>query len=205
MALTAIYLIRHGEVRNPDKVLYGRLPRFGLTARGRAQAAAAGRWLADKAVAGLFTSPMLRARQTAGQIAAHLPGLEVRVSRRLNEVLSPFQGQPGALFDAREGDIYSEAGSGYEQPDDIVRRVRRFLDAVLRRYPGRATAAVTHGDIVTFTVLWAKGFDVSPQNKMRLPAAGFPAPYPAHASITTLVFDSGAPHRPPTVDYARPW
>lgn len=205
MASTVIYLIRHGEVRNPDKVLYGRLPRFGLTSRGRMQATAAGQWLADKPVAALFSSPMLRARQTAGCITGQLSHLRVRIDARLNEVLSPFQGQPGALFDARNGDIYTQAGPGYEQPTDIVQRARRFYETILKRYPDQCVAAITHGDIVTFTVLWAKGFDPTPSNKIRLLEAGFPAAYPAHASITTLIFGSRTPNPIPSVDYVRPW
>lgn len=205
MTLTMIHLVRHGEVHNPGKVLYGRLPRFRLTERGLEQAGAAGRWLAAKGVAGLYASPLLRARQTAARIGQHLPGLKVSVNSHLNEVLSPFQGWPGALVDARGGDVYSSAGPGYEQPQDIVRRVRRFCDMVLRRHQGRAVVAVTHGDVVTFTVLWAKGFDLLPQNKVRLSATGFPESYPEHASITTMVFDAAAPSRRPSVDYVRPW
>ena len=30
--------MRHGEVHNPDKILYGRLPDFHLSEKGRAQA-----------------------------------------------------------------------------------------------------------------------------------------------------------------------
>ena len=32
---TVVHLVRHGEVHNPDRVLYGRLPEFHLSALGR--------------------------------------------------------------------------------------------------------------------------------------------------------------------------
>ena len=205
MVFSTIHLVRHGEVHNPAGVLYGRLPRFRLSARGLEQAAAAGRWLTARPPAVLYTSPLLRARQTAAGIGKHLPGLKVKISRRLNEVLTPYQGQPGELIDARDGDVYSAAGPGFEQPRDIVLRAHNFFRAVLRHHPGRTVAAVTHGDVVTFMVLWAGGLDIVPKNKLRLPAAGYPVPYPEHASITTFVFDTVAPQRLPTVDYVRPW
>ena len=40
---TIVHLLRHGEVHNPDEVLYGRLPDFHLSDAGRAMAEAAAR------------------------------------------------------------------------------------------------------------------------------------------------------------------
>ena len=39
MARTTIHLMRHGEVHNPEGVLYGRLPGYHLSALGREMAA----------------------------------------------------------------------------------------------------------------------------------------------------------------------
>ena len=38
MTRTVVHLLRHGEVHNPDKILYGRLPNFRLSETGRHQA-----------------------------------------------------------------------------------------------------------------------------------------------------------------------
>ena len=35
---TIVHVMRHGEVHNPDKILYGRLPDYHLSEKGRAQA-----------------------------------------------------------------------------------------------------------------------------------------------------------------------
>ena len=43
---TIVHVMRHGEVHNPDKILYGRLPDYHLSERGRAQAQAVADWLA---------------------------------------------------------------------------------------------------------------------------------------------------------------
>ena len=203
-APTRIHLVRHGEVHNPGRILYGRLPRFGLNAAGRRQAQAAARWLNARPLAALFSSPMLRARQTALVVADSNPHLRLHVSIWLNEVRTRYEGWPGAELDARGGDVYSGSGKGYEQPEDLVARARKFSIRVLNRYAGRQVAAVTHGDVVTFTVLWALGFDLTPKNKIRLLQTGYPVAYPGHASITTLTFNSANHDERPMIDYHQP-
>ena len=44
---TIVHVMRHGEVHNPEKILYGRLPDYHLSERGRAQAQAVADWLAE--------------------------------------------------------------------------------------------------------------------------------------------------------------
>jgi broad specificity phosphatase PhoE len=46
VAVVTVHLLRHGEVHNPDGVLYGRLPGFRLSDLGERQAQAAAEWLA---------------------------------------------------------------------------------------------------------------------------------------------------------------
>ena len=44
---TIVHVMRHGEVHNPEQILYGRLPGYRLSDRGRGQAEAVAQWLAD--------------------------------------------------------------------------------------------------------------------------------------------------------------
>jgi broad specificity phosphatase PhoE len=88
---TVVHLVRHGEVRNPDQVIYGRLPDFHLSEDGRMMAKAAAGFLAGRDVTALFSSPMERARETAEPIAAQF-GLEVRIDDRLLEPWNHFEG-----------------------------------------------------------------------------------------------------------------
>jgi broad specificity phosphatase PhoE len=198
--LTTIYLIRHGEVHNPDRILYGRLPRFRLTENGRHQARMAGRNL-DSGVDALFSSPLLRARQTAQEIQHFVRTPRIRISTLINEVCTIYEGRAGAEVDARNGDVYTDAPACFEQPRDIVERTRRFIRRTRRQYPGGRIAAVTHGDVITFMVLWAMGMEPSARNKTRLQKAGFPASYPAHASITALTYTDGDMDARPQVAY----
>lgn len=200
---TTIYLIRHGEVHNPDRILYGRLPRFRLTETGRQQARKAGRYLNGR-VDALFSSPLLRARQTAREIQQQIQKPRIHISTLINEICTVFQGRPGAEVDARDGDVYTGAPACFEQPRDVVDRTRRFIRRARRQYPGARIAAVTHGDVITFMVLWARGMDLSARNKTRLLKAGFPASYPAHASITSLTYPGDDMEARPQVTYVHP-
>ena len=106
---TTVYLMRHGEVDNPTHILYGRLPGFYLSAAGEHQARSAGRWLADKNLTAIYTSPMERAQQSAGIVAGFLDSLTPAADDRLIEVLTPYQGRPTAeLAGRRVGPVYGQ-------------------------------------------------------------------------------------------------
>lgn len=66
---TVVHLLRHGEVYNPEGVLYGRLPGYFLSDLGQEMAIRAAAALADNDVAAVISSPMERAQQTAQPIA----------------------------------------------------------------------------------------------------------------------------------------
>jgi broad specificity phosphatase PhoE len=88
---TVVHLLRHGEVHNPGKVLYGRLPGFRLSTTGEAMASAAAEWFAGKDVTHLVSSPLERAQQTAAPIAEAL-SLPVAIDERLIEAGNAFEG-----------------------------------------------------------------------------------------------------------------
>ena len=92
-AVTRVHLLRHGEVHNPGKVLYGRLPGFRLSETGERMAELAATALQGRDVTLLLTSPLERARQTAAPLAAAL-ALEPRVDDRLIESGNKFEGRP---------------------------------------------------------------------------------------------------------------
>lgn len=89
--LTTVHLMRHGEVHNPEGVLYGRLPDYHLSDRGRMMAARIAEHLADRPVTVVVASPLERARETAAPIAAE-HGVSVDVDDRLIEAANVFEG-----------------------------------------------------------------------------------------------------------------
>ncbi|NCD19787.1 MAG: histidine phosphatase family protein [Actinobacteria bacterium] len=93
MPLATVHLMRHGEVRNPDGILYGRLPGFSLSDRGRAMAER----VADVLHAGgheihaVLASPLQRAQESAVPTAEAF-GVAVRTDRGLVEAANDFEG-----------------------------------------------------------------------------------------------------------------
>lgn len=79
-----LHLVRHGEVENPDHVVYARLPGYGLSTLGRDQAAAAAQYLIRRPILAIWSSPLQRALETATVIAARFQ-LPVRVHPDLTE------------------------------------------------------------------------------------------------------------------------
>ena len=95
---TIVHLLRHGEVFNPTKVLYGRLPGFRLSELGEQMAERAAEALADRDVTVVIASPMERAQQTAAPVAAR-HGLEVQTDGRIIEAASKFEGKRVSVGD----------------------------------------------------------------------------------------------------------
>jgi broad specificity phosphatase PhoE len=83
--VTRLYLVRHCDVANPNGVLYGYLPGYGLSEKGIAQAESLGHRLAHEPIRVIRTSPLERARQTTAIIAKHLDHPEVIVDDDLVE------------------------------------------------------------------------------------------------------------------------
>ena len=94
MTRTVVHLVRHGEVFNPDHVLYGRLPGFRLSELGEQMAVQAAAALVGRDVTLLRSSPLERAQQTARPLAETF-GLTPDVDDRLIESANVFEGSRG--------------------------------------------------------------------------------------------------------------
>lgn len=96
MTLVTVHLLRHGEVFNPDRVLYGRLPGFGLSERGAAMARRVAAVIdavppSPARVGLLVSSPLQRARETVAPLERAL-GLTARIDPRVIEGANDFEG-----------------------------------------------------------------------------------------------------------------
>jgi broad specificity phosphatase PhoE len=148
-----------------------------------AQAERTAQALAAEPVAAIYTSPMLRARQTARVLASRHPEAPVRVSRLLHEIRTPWQGVRWAeighdanLFDPRPGHV----GDG-ESMADVADRMERCLRRVVRRHAGHAVVCVSHGD----PILIAKARLLGKELTLSSIREG---PYPERASVTRFRF-----------------
>lgn len=93
--MPTVHLVRHGHVHNPTKVLYGRLPEFRLSETGIAMAQAAADYLVAEhvPVRRVIASPLQRAQETAGPIAAAF-GLPIDTEERIIEAGNVYEGSP---------------------------------------------------------------------------------------------------------------
>jgi probable phosphoglycerate mutase len=203
MSETIIHFIRHGEVHNPTNRFYGRLPRYRLSENGRRQAQQTAEYLSKTPARAVFSSPLLRARQTADIIAARLGELPVHTSELLLECRTPYDGWPIDQLDAKHWDLYTGNQPPHELPADVVDRACRFALRVVRKYAGQQVVAVTHADVILFLALWAHGFAVNYENKARVERGELPMRFPATASITTLIWKSTQDL--PEWSYAETW
>lgn len=95
---STVHVVRHGEVENPQKVLYGRQPGWRLSNRGQEMAEVLGEWSKSINLGALHVSPLQRAQETAAPIArAH--GIKITTDDRLIEAANLFEGksfEPGS-------------------------------------------------------------------------------------------------------------
>ena len=98
MTRTVVHLLRHGEVFNPRKILYGRLPGYHLSDLGRTMAERAAAYFTGRDVVTLVASPLERAQETAGPIGAAL-GLPTGTDDRLIEAANAFEGRAFGVGD----------------------------------------------------------------------------------------------------------
>ncbi|KWX09566.1 hypothetical protein TR74_08805, partial [Carbonactinospora thermoautotrophica] len=96
--ITVVHLLRHGEVYNPQGVLYGRLPGYHLSELGRKMAERVAEFLATRDIVAVVASPLERAQETAQPIAA-AHGLEVLTDERLIEAANVFEGKTFGVGD----------------------------------------------------------------------------------------------------------
>ena len=169
--VTRIYLVQHGDT---ERVAGDP----GLTESGRQQAAVTARWLQERGLRALYSSPLRRARETAASIAS-ATGLTVQLETRLRERLNWNGSQ---TFD----DFLADWDRSTRDRDFVLRneepsrsageRMRKFLGGLTGR-PG-PVAAVSHGGATVDLLRTVLRDDVLPP---QLLDRGVPA-----CAITTL-------------------
>jgi broad specificity phosphatase PhoE len=90
---TVVHLLRHGEVHNPQGILYGRADGYHLSERGRLMAERVAERIGDRDITYMVSSPLERAQETAAPLAA-ARGLTVVLDERVIESGNIFEGQP---------------------------------------------------------------------------------------------------------------
>ena len=95
---STVHVIRHGEVDNPTKILYGRQSGWKLSDRGQEMARTLGEWSKTLDLGALHVSPLQRAQETAAPIAA-AHNIAITTDERLIEAANIFEGKPFGVGD----------------------------------------------------------------------------------------------------------
>lgn len=201
MQATTIHFVRHGEVHNPDHILYERLPGFHLSDRGRRMAEATARYLAanpqTNTAAAVYSSPLDRTRETAQVILTALnetraarneESLELVTDQRIIEAGNNFRGTrighgEGALWRNGNWKLVTNLwkpswGESYRQ---IAARVSAFAQEKVGEHAGQQIIVVSHeSPIWSYRHLLETGH---PEHNMLLR-------HTALASVTSITYDS---------------
>jgi broad specificity phosphatase PhoE len=152
MATTTVHLLRHGEVHNPDGVLYGRIAGYRLSERGQRMARRVAEHLSDggRDVAAVVASPLQRAQETAQPVATAF-GVELATDDRLIEAGNTFEGttigkRPAQLVHPRYwarlwNPLRPSWGESYAEQ---VVRMRGAVADARRAHAGHEVVLVSH-------------------------------------------------------------
>ena len=194
MPQATVHLLRHGEVYNPDGVLYGRLPEFHLSELGQEMARLLAEHFSARAAQGanivhLVASPLTRAQETAQPIAEAL-GLAITTKARIIEAENYFEGlhvNKGEIFRPKHWPMLRNPfrpSWGEPYKDQAARVIAAVQDARLRAIElggeGAEAILVSHQLPIWATRLSAEGKPLWHDPRKRECTL---------TSVTSLVFD----------------
>lgn len=147
------YLVRHGEAENNVRHILNSAPvkkEYSLTEKGRGQVAETATFLAGVQADALYSSPILRAKETAGMIA-EATDLPVIFDDRLWEVgMGRFNGQKQQellkKYPEPQMRLTPSASDDMESILHVRSRLEEFLDELKEKHAGKKVILVSHGD-----------------------------------------------------------
>lgn len=156
---TIVYLVRHGDVHNPTKILYERMSGFPLSELGKKQAHALGKFLSEKKIFTIYASPLERAQETASIVASYHRALQIISDERLLEVSTPARGRKFEELAQERWNFYKKdlVDRGGERLSDIWKRMQHFLKEKVKKHQGQEIVVVSHGDPIMVSMIKHKG------------------------------------------------
>jgi broad specificity phosphatase PhoE len=161
---TIVHLLRHGEVHNPEGILYGRRDGFHLSDLGTRMAQRVADTVGGRDIVHLVTSPLERARETAAPLAA-VRGVEPVVDPRVIESANKFEGisfrDGGMTFVKRPSllrHMYNPLTPSWGEPyDAIAARMMAAVHDARDAARGHEAVVVSHQLPIWTTRLSAEG------------------------------------------------
>ena len=145
-----IHFIRHGEVHNPEKILYGLQPGWRLSERGIQMAQVVAQWSKNLNLGAIHSSPLQRAQETVAPIIDNHK-LQLTTDKNLIEASNIFEGKK---FELGSGVLKHPKSwrylynpwrpSGGEQYDQILNRLLKALVSARDAAGGKDAICVSH-------------------------------------------------------------
>ncbi len=147
---TTFYFVRHGEVKNPQKIWYGRLKGYDLSDKGKSEIKESAEFLSGLHIDEIYSSPLLRAKTTANIVKNTLGLPTVDFTPLLLEIGSSLEGSLYSYLDTMNYDVFASSTNTVvgESIDQVVTRIMIFLKKTDGAHKGKHIVAVTHGDIM---------------------------------------------------------
>ncbi len=136
--------MRHGESEHNVLGVVNGDPKkiFHLTAEGKKQAEGLAKKLGNKEIKEIIASEMKRTQETAAPLAK-VKKLLVQIDRRLNDIhAGGLEGIPILEFRKLTGDIHRSV-KGSETGNHVARRLKSFLEDLIKCYSGQTVAIVS--------------------------------------------------------------
>lgn len=149
---TNVILIRHGECDGNAKDMFRGQMDFPLNERGLKQAYEAGQAARELGIEAIYSSPLLRARQTA-QSVADACGLQIVLCPGINNVcLGAWEGRVKEQIAVEQPDLWKTwmndpedlTFPGMEPLTEVMARSRVALDEIVKTHRGGTVALVSH-------------------------------------------------------------
>lgn len=167
MSTTIVHLVRHGEVHNPEKILYGRMPGYHLSSRGHSQAARTAQSFAGHDVVSLTASPLTRAQETARPFAEVLD-LPVHTDDDIVEAGNRFEGLRTKGWRSQLWHpvrwplmVNPTLPSWGEHYDDILARMMDAIERARLNAEGHEAILVSHQLPIVTVQRYARGWSLA--------------------------------------------
>ena len=177
---TTVYLVRHAEVKNPNHIIYGRLPGFNLSHAGVAQAQKLHNWFMMKNISAIYTSPLLRCHRTAKIISGEK--IPIHISQKIIEIDTKWEGLSPADREECEVKEYIKNPTKInlgESAFEVLDRMKSAVEKIAIQNMGKDVVLISHHGCIVYLRLFYEGMSLDFLNQ---------APC-ANASITSLILN----------------
>lgn len=180
-----IYFVRHGQVNNPERIAYGRMPGFHLSDEGKKKAKKVGEYLNNKKISCIYTSPLERGFETANIVSDQLKDT-VKIIHKYELIEIDAKRWQSFPLDELFQNKYFESFISDPQTDEVgenltklTERMENFTLDICQKHKGEEIVCVSHEYPIILLRLKLEGKPITDLKNLHVETG----------SITTLVFD----------------